>query len=324
MRSMVFVTGATGGLGKAFAVECARRGWDLYLTDLDEGRLELLAAALRRTYGVRVRHGVCDLADAMSRAALFQSLDGDPVRFRGLINVAGMDFEGMFQERTRDQIRTIVRLNVEGTLEVTHTLLRHMDPMQPFWIVTVSSLAAFFPIPVKATYAASKRFLFDFFLALRNEVASKGATVTVLCPAGLPTTESTIEGIEAQGLMGQLTTMNVGRVAAATLDRALRGKAVYVPGTLNQVLRGLGGLVPSAAVSRLLGRRWRAARRHRADLQTAVQLPSPKQRGSARRTSRVPDNTSRVPDDTSRVPDNAWVVHDSVSVVPDNLGKSAV
>ncbi|MGC9522997.1 MAG: SDR family NAD(P)-dependent oxidoreductase [Anaerolineae bacterium] len=270
MRSLVFITGATGGLGKAFAVECARRGWDLYLTDLDDGRLALLAAALERTYGIRAVHRACDLTDAEARAGLFRSVWASPFRFRGLINVAGMDFEGMFQDRTRDQIRTIVRLNVEGTLEVTHSLLRVMDPMQPFWIVTVSSLAAFFPIPVKATYAASKRFLLDFFLALRDEVASRGATVTVLCPAGMPTTAGTIDAIEAQGAMGRLTTLNVGQVATRTVDHALRGRAIYVPGFLNQTLRRLGGLVPAAVLSRLLGRRWRAAHRERMALAAEI------------------------------------------------------
>jgi uncharacterized protein len=270
MRSVVLISGATGGLGKAFAVESARRGWDLYLTDLNEVRLETLAASLSRTYGVNVIYSVCDLMDGDSRTDLFRALRQSPFRFKGLVNVAGLDFEGAFQERTRDQIRAILRLNVEGTLELTHVALQLMDPMQTFWIVTVSSMAAFFPIPVKATYAASKRFLLDFFLALRDEVQKQGATVTVLCPAGLPTTESTIAGIEAQGWMGQATTMNIGQVAAQTLDHALRGKAVVVPGLLNRVMVRLGSLVPPVVLSRLLGKRWRAARQNRADLAASL------------------------------------------------------
>ena len=144
--------------------------------------------------------------------------------------------------------------------------------MRPFWIVTVSSLAAFFPIPVKATYAASKRFLLDFFLALRDEVAARGATVTVLCPAGLPTTVGVIDAIEAQGLIGQLTTLNVGLVAHRTVDHALRGRAIYIPGFLNQLMRRLGGLMPAALLSRLLGKRWRSVHRQRVELEGALVL----------------------------------------------------
>lgn len=271
MRSMVFITGASGGLGKSFAVECARRGWDLYLTDLNVDQLDVLAFGLKRTYGIRVLTKECNLMDPDSRQKLFRGITSGLHRFRGLINVAGLDVEGIFRERSRDEIRGIVRLNVEGTLEVTHSLLEVMDPMQPFWIITVSSLAAFFPIPVKATYAASKRFLLDFFLALRDEVKTQGATVTVLCPAGLPTTASSIEGIEAQGLMGQLTTQNIGWVTRRTVDLALRGKTVFIPGFLNKIMRRVGSLVPSVVLSRLLGRRWRAARNNRRDLIAATE-----------------------------------------------------
>lgn len=263
MRSMVFITGATGGLGKAFAVECASRGWDLYLTDLDQDHMASLAGGLERTYGVNIRYKAGNLMDTASRQELFQEISTSGHRFQGLVNVAGLDVEGIFQERTRDELRGIVRLNVEGTLEVTHCLLNQMDPMSPFWIVTVSSLAAFFPIPVKATYAASKRFLLDFSLALRDEVKSRGATITVLCPAGLPTTSNAIEGIEAQRLIGQMTTRNVGQVARLTINQALKGRAIVVPGFINQVMRWAGSLVPPVILSGLLGKRWRSARQNR-------------------------------------------------------------
>ena len=274
MRKKVFISGATGGLGKAFAVECASRGWDLYLTDLHQERLEVLAKGLERTYGVNVLYNAGNLMDPKSRQDLFNEITRSGARFQGLVNVAGLDVEGIFQERTREELRGIVRLNVEGTLEVTHCLLDKMDAMSPFWIITVSSLAAFFPIPVKATYAASKRFLLDFSLALRDEVKSRGATITVLCPAGLPTTPSAIEGIEAQGLIGQLTTRNIGRVARLTVDQALRGKTIVVPGFINQMMRWAGSLVPPVILSGLLGRRWRSARQTRHDL-TAELLTQP-------------------------------------------------
>jgi uncharacterized protein len=267
MKSRVIITGAAGGLGKAFAVECARRGWDLYLTDLDCSRLAMLADGLDRTYGISVLYRESDLMDPASRSELFQALQEERLRFRGLINVAGLDVEGSFKERTREELRGIIRLNVEGTLEVTHTILDRIDPMLPFWIITVSSLAAFFPIPVKATYAASKRFLLDFSMALRDEIKTRVATITVLCPAGLPTTPSAIEGVEAQGLLGQLTTRNVGWVARLTVDRALQGRRVVIPGWINQFMRWGGGLVPAAVLSGLLGRRWRSARQNRTDLQ---------------------------------------------------------
>jgi short-subunit dehydrogenase len=126
---------------------------------------------------------------------------------------------------------------------------------------------------VKATYAASKRFLLDFSLALRDEVKSRGATVTVLCPAGLPTTPGAIEGIDAQGLMGQLTTRNVGHVSRLTIDQAIKGKTIVIPGLINRFMRWVGSLIPPVILSGLLGKRWRAARQNRQDLGAVIITP---------------------------------------------------
>jgi short-subunit dehydrogenase len=263
LTPLVAITGAAGGLGKAFAVECASRGWDLFLTDLRLEALETLAGALRRTYGVRVLTQASDLTDPVSRAGLFDRIRSEHLRFGWLINVAGIDFEGPFYEQPVQAIRTIIRLNIEATLEVTHTLLEFRHPLVPFRIINVASLAAFSPMPVKAAYAASKRFLLDFSLALREEVRPLGATVTVLCPAGLPTTADCIQAIEAQGWLGKLTTQNTGSVAYETLNGALAGRPVCIPGLANRLVRVLGSLLPAPLVSRLVGLRWCSAHKKR-------------------------------------------------------------
>jgi short-subunit dehydrogenase len=265
MKSVYLITGAAGGLGKAFAAECAARGWDLFLTDLDDDRLQLLARGLERTYGVEVASHASDLTNPASRSELFETFRTEGWRFRGLINVAGLDHEGLFMERRREEITAILRLNVESTLITTHTLLGFRDQAITFRIINVSSLAAFFSMPVKATYAASKRFLLDFSLALRNELRDENVTVTVLCPAGMPTNEACITGIEAQGMMGQLTTADIGRVAYETMEAAQRGQAIVIPGSLNRMMRWAGGLIPAASVAELIGARWRAARQRCAD-----------------------------------------------------------
>jgi short-subunit dehydrogenase len=257
------ITGAAGGLGKAFAVECARRGWSLFLTDLRLEPLETLACGLRAAYGVAVLTRACDLTDPGSRAALFEAIHSGRLRFWALINVAGLDFEGPFHALALQQVRTILRLNVEGVLEMTHAMLSFRDPLAAFHILNVASLAAFYPMPVKATYAASKRFLLDFSLALREELRPMGVTVTALCPAGLPTTPACVEAIEAQGLLGLLTTQNVGAVAAQAIDAALRGRALVIPGLLNRAMQVLGGLLPPTLVARLVNSRWNAAHQKR-------------------------------------------------------------
>jgi hypothetical protein len=264
MHSLYMITGATGGLGKAFAAECAARGWDLFLTDLCEDRLATLAQALQRAHGVEVRFKAADLTNAASRDELFGATVERGLRFRGLINVAGLDHEGFFMERNRDEITTILRLNIESALLTMHAILPHRDHSLTFRVINVSSLGGYFAMPIKATYAASKRFLLDFSLALRNELRDENVTVTALCPAGLPTTAGTREAIEAQGWMGQLTTENIGSVAHQAVEASLRGRATVVPGFLNRALLLVSGLIPPGQIVELVGARWRAAHERRA------------------------------------------------------------
>lgn len=259
MKSYVLITGAAGGLGKAFAAECAARGWDLFLTDIAESSLSILAEGLTRLSNVSVLHSPCNLADPAAREMFWETIRAKGLQFHFLINVAGLDYEGLFAERSAEELNAIIRLNIESVVAMTRMVLQHRDAARSLRIINVSSLAGFNPIPVKAVYAASKRFLLDFSLALNRELRESDVTVTALCPAGMPTNPPVIKAIERQGIMGRVTTRNVGYVAARTIDRALAGRAVYIPGTINLALRYLSAVVPRSVVTTLLSRRWRNA-----------------------------------------------------------------
>ena len=207
-------------------------------TDIREAPLARLSESLMNTYGINAHYYMCDLTDAGSRTELLEHIRSGGFIFSFLINVAGLDYEGTFAERTLSQIRTMLRLNIEANVELTHELLKYRDPAETFRIINVSSLAAFYPMPVKAMYSASKRFLLNFSRALREELRPQNVTVTVLCPAGMPTTPASIEAIEAQGFAGRITTCNVGYVASKTIDMALQGKACVYTGIAEQDTEG--------------------------------------------------------------------------------------
>ena len=259
MKSYVCITGATGGVGKAFAAECAQRGWDLFLTDLNASLLPPLSSGIERLYGVDVHTYACDLTNPEERNQFWQHIQDLGIQFHMLINVAGIDFEGLFKERSLQQLRTIIRLNIEATLEMTHSVLSHRDPCRTLRIINVSSLASYYPMPVKAVYAASKRFLLDISLALHHELSADDVSVTVLCPAGLPTTLTSITKIDAQGFMGQATTLNVGDVTTKTIDWAMKGRPVYIPGWINRLMKSLSRLVPPVTMAGMLKKRWMKA-----------------------------------------------------------------
>jgi short-subunit dehydrogenase len=259
----VMITGATGGLGKAFALECASRGWNLVLTDRSQSLLSTLAESLERGYSIGVQTFACDLTDPIKRDELFQMVDSNACRLTMLINVAGVDHEGTFLAQTPQQIQEILRINIEAPLAMIPPAMQHRERRSAFRIINVASLAAFYPMPSKATYASSKRFLLNFSMALNQELKSLNTSVTALCPAGLPTTAECIKAIDAQGLAGSLTTVDTGRVAYLTIEASLRGRPIVIPGLFNRVIHLLGSLVPSTLLAQIIGKRWGEVRQKR-------------------------------------------------------------
>ncbi len=257
----VMITGASGGLGRAMAIECARRGYNLFLTDLNEQALLCIKSGAERRYGVTVAARACDLTGSASVDEMLRFIDDSGIRFDMLLNIAGVDHEGGFPERKREEVVEIVSLNAAATLRVTHAVLERRRENRSFTVVFVSSLASMFPMPLKAVYAASKRFLLDFAVALRRELRDRGVNALALCPGGMATNEETAKAIAAQGFWGDMTTCPLEKVARRTLDRALKGKGVYVPGVFNRVLCALGKIVPAPWAASAIYRRWQAAQK---------------------------------------------------------------
>jgi short-subunit dehydrogenase len=257
------ITGASGGLGRVLAMEAARRGYDLVLTDMNADNLEAFRQGLLRQFDIRVTTETCDVTSADDVARLFGILRDRGIRLTMLFNVAGVDYEGGFLDMDCEQVLDIVRVNIEGTMRMLHGALRHRELGSRFTVVMVSSLASLYPIPLKATYAASKRFLLDFATSLSQELSGQNVSILTLCPGGLPTTPGALQGINAQGFWGRSTTNSLTSVARHTIDRALHGKHLYIPGLVNRTLSLCGMLIPRELLARMLYLRWLQAREGR-------------------------------------------------------------
>lgn len=232
-----------------------------FLTDVNETGLRCLQRGLERQFPVTVTVKACDLTSAQSVDAMLAEVDRRALRFEMLLNIAGLDFEGDFCGRDRENVVSIVSLNDAATLRITHAVLARRNPAARFSVVFVSSLASMFPMPLKATYAASKRFLLDFALALRQELKSRNATVLAFCPGGMVTTQEAMEGIAAQGVLGDMTTNALETITRKLLNRALAGKGMYIPGGFNKTLSFLGKIVPRHWVAAAIYWRWTQTQR---------------------------------------------------------------
>jgi short-subunit dehydrogenase len=246
------VTGATAGIGAAFARRLAREGHDLVLVARDETRLANAAADLGRT-GVKAETISADLATDEGIAAVEQRLrDGVDV----LVNNAGFGHRGRFLDVPVADELAMVKVHVEAVLRLTSAALPGMAERGRGDVVNVASVAAFFP---RGTYGASKAWVVSFSQAVRQDVAGRGVRVLALCPGFTHTEFHDRASMDMSGIKPFLWLEADGVVDAALRD--LRAdKAVSVPGWQYKAIVGAGSLVPRNVAGRLASRAGRKFR----------------------------------------------------------------
>ncbi|MDX1650664.1 MAG: SDR family oxidoreductase [Myxococcota bacterium] len=264
-----WVTGASAGIGRAFARELARRGWRLRLVARRRGRLEELAAQLEAEHGVEARVEACDLTDPEALRRLEGRLTRDR-RAELLVNDAGMGDFGDFVASRRDVLDRMVRLNTLALVRLGHAAASGMARRGRGAIVNVSSSAAFQPGPRFAIYAATKAFVNSFSEALAFELRDHGVRVQALCPGLTHTEIFRRAGADTSALPGFLW-MEPDAVVEESLASLERDAVVCVPGLGNRVLTSVSQMVPHEISERIaeqiMGRvetrpRGRGRRRH--------------------------------------------------------------
>jgi short-subunit dehydrogenase len=250
--STALVTGASAGIGRAFAVGLAARGHDLVLVARDAARLEELGAELTAAHGVAVDVLAADLlADDGVAAVEARLTDPDhPVDL--LVNNAGFGTYGRFAELDVAREVQEVELNVVALLRLTHAALGAMELRRAGAILNVASLAAYQPNPISATYGATKAFVHSFTHAVREEARGTGVTVMLVCP-GYTHTEFHDRAGLGESDMPEFVWQSADTVVAAALRDLDRGRAVSIPGLLNQTAAAFSSAAPAGVTRRIAG-----------------------------------------------------------------------
>lgn len=243
------MTGASAGIGAAFAERLASDGWNLCIVARRRERLRELARTLRKRHGIRVDVVVADLTDTADLHRLERRVARD-ASLELLINNAGIADFGRFIDRDRDREEAEIRLNVLAVVRLTHAALPGMVRRKRGAVINVSSAAALLPGPWFAVYSACKAFLNTFTQAIHFELDGTGVRLQVLCP-GLTRTEIfDSAGADATSLPDFMW-MSASAVVDESLAALERGTLVCVPGFTNQALTSLSGLLPHEASGRI-------------------------------------------------------------------------
>jgi short-subunit dehydrogenase len=198
-KHLAVVTGASGGIGEAFARQLAGRGLNLVLVARSADKLELRAAELRAAHGITVDVRPADLADPAAVAALAAELfgpDAKPVDL--LVNNAGLGFRSEFATQTDAQIGQMLGVNIDALVKLTRAALPGLLARRAGAVLNVASTAAFQPVPLVAIYAATKAFVLSFSEAVDREVRPQGAQVMALCPGPVKTGFGDAAGMAAR------------------------------------------------------------------------------------------------------------------------------
>jgi len=260
VQTYALITGASQGLGRALAEECARLGMDLVLVALPASGLGPAAQDIAARYGVRAAYYEIDLTAPGSPEALFQRISDRDFPISMLLNNAGVGYNSRFEESTLRENETCILLNNLALVKLTRLLLPELRRHPEAFVLNVASMAAFFPMPFMPVYAPSKAFIVNFSLALREEMRATPVSVSVLCPNGIRTNQACREQIKAGGLAARLTCMDADQVASYAIRKMLAGEAVIVPGFLNRLIVAVGRLMPRSTVYAVVSAFWGKAR----------------------------------------------------------------
>jgi uncharacterized protein len=250
------VTGASAGIGRAFASELASRGHDVVLTARRRDRLDALAAQLTARYGVKAHVFAEDLADPVAGERLVRALDDHNLVIDVLINNAGFGVPGRYASTTWEQQRAFLQVLVTAVAELTHRLLPGMLGRRWGRIVNVASLAGLLPgVAGHTLYAAAKSFVISFSESLALETAAQGINVTASCPGFTLSEFHDVTGTRKQvNTLPKWLWLDADRVAGESVDAVMAGRTIYVPGPINRSLATMARVLPRSVVTGLMTR----------------------------------------------------------------------
>jgi uncharacterized protein len=240
------ITGASSGIGAAFAQALASRGSDLVLVARRLDRLEALADQLHRAHAVRVTPLALDLAVPGAGRTLARLVDEHGLRITSLVNNAGFGTDGPFHEEDPDRLIDELNVDVANVVDITRAFIEPLREAGIGVLVNVASMAAYNPIPGMAVYAAAKAFVLNFTEALWHESRPTGLRVLALAP-GLTRTEF-FDVLGSAGYRGRYQTPDqVVQTALDTLDRGNRRPSI-TSGRINRLMTSSVRLLSRRAV----------------------------------------------------------------------------
>jgi len=254
VKKYTLITGASQGMGRQMAIECAIRGRNILLVSLPNENLKNIADHIAKEYNIETDYFECDLTLKESVENIFNWTKNNNYAVDFLINNAGFGGSGPFEDYSYEYVNRMLNLNIRATTNLTHYFIPELKKNAPSYILNSASMIANFPCPYKTIYAATKVYVKSFTRALREELKPYNISVSVLQPGATPTNKVVRNQIEAGGFFFKISVTNVEQVAKKAINRTLKGQAVIVPGFKNRLSLRAIKLLPMSLVQNIIAR----------------------------------------------------------------------
>lgn len=226
------ITGASQGLGKAFAYELAQRGINCILVGLPHQNLAKLAENLAKDYAI-----TCPIyeTDLTVKANIFELTEWVNKNFSlfMLINNAGIGGSNKFEDANVSDLDNMIQLNIAAPVLITHQLMKNLSEQRQSYVLNVSSMAAFSPMGYKTVYPASKTFIHHFTRGLYQEKIDSNIFFSVVNPGPMRTNQDVSSRIDRQNILARLGIQSPERVAFLSIRQLFRKDTMIMLNFMN-------------------------------------------------------------------------------------------
>lgn len=251
-KSYALITGSSQGIGKAYAMELAQRGYNLLLVALPEPKLDETVTEIKSKYQIEIDYLGIDLAELDAPQKVYNWTKEKGYIVDILINNAGIAGTSVFEKSDIQYSDVRILVNVRALTLLCRLFIPDLKSQNKAYILNTGSLSAYYSIPYKSVYCATKAYVLNFTKAIRDELYGSTVSVSVVCPNGVYTNEGTFGRINAHGTKGRMTATSAEELAKIAIDGMFKKKSVIIPLFINKFLILLQKIIPSSLEQRIL------------------------------------------------------------------------
>jgi uncharacterized protein len=243
--SYALITGASKGIGKAIAIELAKRKINVLLVARSEELLKQHAVEIANTYKVQVDYLVIDFTKTTAAAEVKQWCDEKKYSVNILVNNAGYGLSGAFEKYSLQEYTGILQININAVVSLCHIFLNDFKKLPQSYILNIASTTAYQSVPGFSVYAASKSFIKSFTRSLNFELKDTNVSVTCVSPGGTDTEFARVADVSKAALKAaDKFNMTPEAVAMIAVNAMFNKKTEVITGFINKVGAFLSWLLP--------------------------------------------------------------------------------